>query len=172
MGKTLRESTSEVLKCAWALEYYAENGERFLNPEPNKTDATDSYVSFEPLGVIASIMPWNFPMWQAVRFAAPTLMVGNTTVFKPSSVSPQSGTELSKAFDSAGIPSGCFNVVLGSSDVSNFLVEGDTAGVSFTGSVTAGRSVAELASKHLKKVVLELGGSDPFIVLDDADVEA
>ncbi len=172
MGKTIRESVSEVVKCAWALEYYAENGERFLNPEPNKTDATDSYVSFEPLGVIASIMPWNFPLWQTVRFAAPTLMAGNTTVFKPSSVSPQSGVALADAFESTGIPQGCFNAVLGRSEVSNYLIEAGTSGVSFTGSVSAGRSVAELASKHLKKVVLELGGSDPFIVLDDAEVEA
>ncbi len=172
MGKTLSESVSEVVKCAWALEYYAENGERFLNPEPSKTDATDSYVSFEPLGVIASIMPWNFPLWQTVRFAAPTLMAGNTTVFKPSSVTPQSGLALTDVLDSTGIPPGCFNNVLGRSDVSNYLITANTAGVSFTGSVSAGRSVAELASKHLKKVVLELGGSDPFIVLDDADVEA
>ncbi len=172
MGNTLSESVSEVVKCAWALEYYAENGERFLNPEPSKTDATDSYVSFEPLGVIASIMPWNFPLWQTVRFAAPTLMAGNTTVFKPSSVTPQSGLALTDVLDSTGIPPGCFNNVLGRSDVSNYLITANTAGVSFTGSVSAGRSVAELASKHLKKVVLELGGSDPFIVLDDADVEA
>ena len=172
MGKTIRESVSEVLKCAWALEYYAENGERFLNNEPAKTDATDSYVSFEPLGVIASIMPWNFPLWQSIRFAAPTLMAGNTCVFKPSSVSPESGQVLAEAFESAEIPEGCFNIVLGSSEVSNYLIEAGTNGVSFTGSVQAGRSVAELASKRLKKTVLELGGSDPFIVLDDADVEA
>ncbi len=172
MGKTLRESVSEVVKCAWALEYYAENGERFLNPEPNKTDATDSYVSFEPLGVIASIMPWNFPLWQAIRFAAPTLMAGNTTVFKPSSVTPQSGLALTDALDSTGIPPGCFSIVLGRSEVSNYLIAAKTAGISFTGSVSAGRRVGELASRHLKKIVLELGGSDPFIVLDDADVEA
>ncbi len=172
MGKTIRESISEVLKCAWALEYYAENGERFLNPEPNKTDATDSYVSFDPIGVIASIMPWNFPLWQTVRFAAPTLMVGNTTVFKPSSVTPRSGLALANAFDSSGMTPGCFGIVLGRADVSNYLIESNTSGVSFTGSVAAGRDVAELASKHLKKAVLELGGSDPFIVLDDADVEA
>jgi acyl-CoA reductase-like NAD-dependent aldehyde dehydrogenase len=172
MGKTIRESISEVGKCAWALEYYAENGEKFLNPEPNKTDATDSYVSFDPIGVIASIMPWNFPLWQTVRFAAPTLMVGNTTVFKPSSVTPRSGLALAKAFDSTGLPDGCFGIVLGGADVSNYLVESNTSGVSFTGSVAAGRDVALLASKHLKKAVLELGGSDPFIVLSDADVEA
>ena len=172
MGKTLRESTSEVLKCAWTLEYYAENGEKFLNPEPSKTDATDSYVSFDPIGVVASIMPWNFPLWQTVRFAAPTLMVGNTTVFKPSSITPRSGLALAAAFGSTGLPTGCFSVVLGGAEVSSHLIESNTSGVSFTGSVAAGRDVAELASKHLKKAVLELGGSDPFIVLDDADVEA
>lgn len=172
MGKTIRESTSEVVKCAWALEYYAENGEKFLSPETSKTDATDSYVAFEPLGVIASIMPWNFPLWQCVRFAAPALMAGNTVVFKPSSIVPQSGLALHQAFESAGLPEDCFNTVLGSSEVSSYLIGSDTAGVSFTGSVSAGRKVVEMASKRLKKLVLELGGSDPFVVLDDADVEA
>jgi len=172
MGKTIRESVSEVLKCAWALEYYAENGEKFLNPETSKTDATDSYVAFEPLGVIVSILPWNFPVWQCVRFAAPALMAGNTVVFKPSSIVPQSGLALHEAFESTGLPEDCFNIVLGSSEVSSYLVEADIAGVSFTGGVSAGRNVAEMASKQLKKLVLELGGSDPFIVLDDADLEA
>ena len=172
MGKTIRESVSEVIKCAWALEYYAENGAKFLGPETAKTDATDSYVAFEPLGVIASIMPWNFPLWQCVRFAAPALTAGNTVVFKPSSVTPQSGLALQEALESTGLPPGCFNTVLGSAEVSNYMIEADTAGISFTGSVSAGRSVAELASKHLRKLVLELGGSDPFVILDDADVEA
>ncbi len=172
MGKTIRESISEVTKCALALEYYSENGEKFLGPETAKTDATDTYVTFEPLGVIGSIMPWNFPLWQSVRFAAPALMTGNTTVFKPSSVSPQSGLALGSAFNSTGLPEGCFNVVLGGSEVSDYLIESDTAAVSFTGSVAAGRNVAERAGKRLKKTVLELGGSDPFIVLGDADIEA
>ncbi len=172
MGKTIRESISEVIKSAWALEYYSENGEKFLHPEAAKTDATDSYVAFEPLGVIASIMPWNFPVWQCTRFAAPALMAGNTVVFKPSSVSPQSGLALQDAFEEAGLPSNCFNTVLGSREVSNYLIDSDTAGVSFTGSVSAGREVAELASRHMKKTVLELGGSDPFVVLDDANIEA
>ncbi|HEY4657317.1 MAG TPA: NAD-dependent succinate-semialdehyde dehydrogenase [Candidatus Bathyarchaeia archaeon] len=172
MGKTIRESVSEILKCSWALEYYAENGEKFLNPETSKTDATDSYVAFEPLGVIASIMPWNFPLWQCVRFAAPALMAGNTVVFKPSSIVPRSGLELHEAFESTGLPVDCFNIVLGSAEVSSYLVEADTAGVSFTGSVSAGQNVAGMAGKQLKKLVLELGGSDPFIVLDDADLEA
>ena len=172
MGKTIKESVPEVTKCAWGLEYFAENGPRFLNPETLKTDATDSYVAFEPLGVIASIMPWNFPLWQCVRFAAPALMAGNSAVFKPSSVTPQSGLALQEVFDSTGIPPGTFNVVLGSSEVASYMIEANTAAVSFTGSVPAGRDVAEQAGRQLKKSVLELGGSDPFIVLDDADLEA
>ena len=172
MGKTIKESVPEVAKCAWALEYFAENGPKFLNPEAAKTDATDSYVTFEPLGVIGSIMPWNFPLWQCIRFAAPALMVGNTSVFKPSSVSPQSGLQLQDIFDSTGVPPGTFNVVLGSSEVASYLIESNTAAISFTGSVPAGQDVATQASGRLKKVVLELGGSDPFIVLDDADPEA
>src|SRR2546428_7084173 len=172
MGKTIKESVPEVAKCAWALEYFAENGPRFLNPEAAKTDATDSYVTFEPLGVIGSIMPWNFPLWQCVRFAAPSLMMGNTAVFKPSSVTPQSGLQLQEVFDSTGVPPGTFNIVLGSSEVASYLIEANTAAISFTGSIPAGQDVAEQASGRLKKMVLELGGSDPFIVLDDADVEA
>lgn len=171
MGKPLKESVPEVVKCAWALEYYAENGERFLNPEASKTDATDSYVAFEPLGVIASIMPWNFPLWQCIRFAAPALMAGNTAVFKPSSVTPQSGLALQGVFESTGLTPGTFNVVLGSSEVASYLIEANTAAISFTGSVSAGRDVAGKASGQLKKFVLELGGSDPFIVLEDADVD-
>src|SRR5213080_5402732 len=133
MGKTIKESVPEVAKCAWALEYFAENGPRFLNPEAAKTDASDSYVAFEPLGVIGSIMPWNFPLWQCVRFAAPSLMVGNTAVFKPSSVTPQSGLQLQELFDSTGVPPGTFNIVLGSAQVANNLIESDTVAASFTG---------------------------------------
>jgi succinate-semialdehyde dehydrogenase/glutarate-semialdehyde dehydrogenase/succinyl-CoA reductase len=172
MGKPIKESLPEVAKCAWALEYYSENGPKFLNPEATKTDATDSYVAFDPLGVIGSIMPWNFPLWQCIRFAAPALMVGNTTVFKPSSITPQSGLALQNAFESTGSISGIFSIVLGSAQVANYLIESDTVAVSFTGSVNAGRMVAQRASSQLKKFVLELGGSDPFIVLEDADIEA
>src|SRR5438132_1084033 len=172
MGKTIKESVPEVAKCAWALEYFAENGPRFLNPEAAKTDASDSYVAFEPLGVIGSIMPWNFPLWQCVRFAAPALIAGNTTVFKPSSITPQSGLALQNAFESTGLIPGCFSIVLGSAQVANYMIESDTVAISFTGSVNAGRNVAQAASTQLKKFVLELGGSDPFIVLEDADIEA
>src|SRR5438094_589183 len=135
MGKPIKESLPEVAKCAWALEYYSEHGPKFLNPETTKTDATDSYVAFEPLGVIGSIMPWNFPLWQCIRFAAPALMVGNTTVFKPSSITPQSGLALQNAFESTGSIPGCFNIVLGSAQVANYLIESDTVAVSFTVSV-------------------------------------
>src|SRR5690348_7247374 len=166
MGKTIKESVPEVAKCAWALEYFAENGAKFLNPEAAKTDATDSYITFEPLGVIGSIMPWNFPLWQCIRFAAPALMVGNTAVFKPSSISPQSGLTLQNAFESTGTIPGCFSLVLGSAQVANYLIESDTVAISFTGSVSAGRMVAQRTSTQLKKFVLELGGSDPFIVLE------
>ena len=172
MGKPIKESLPEVAKCAWALEYYSEHGPKFLNPEATKTDATDSYVAFEPLGVIGSIMPWNFPLWQCIRFAAPALMVGNTTVFKPSSITPQSGLALQSAFESTGMIPGCFSIVLGSAQVANYLIESDTVAISFTGSVNAGRIVAQSTSGQLKKFVLELGGSDPLIVLEDADIEA
>ena len=173
MGKIIRESEAEVAKCAWAFEFYAENAERFLTPEPVQTDAAQSYVAFDPLGVVAAIMPWNFPMWQLSRFAAPALSVGNTTVFKPASVTPQSGINMEKAFEEAGFPSGCFKTVLGSSRVADQLIDDPgTDAVTFTGSVGAGMMVAERTGRNLKKIVLELGGSDPFIVLGDADLEA
>lgn len=171
MGKIIRESTAEVAKCALVCDYYAENAERFLNPEPAETDAAKSYVAFEPLGVVAAIMPWNFPMWQLARFAAPALAAGNTTVFKPSSVTTQSGISLETAFNQAGLPVGCFKTLLGDSRVADLMIDANTDAVTFTGSVSVGSRVGESAAKHLKKFVLELGGSDPFIVLEDADLE-
>ena len=173
MGKIIRESEAEVVKCAWAFEFYAENAERFLSSEPVQTDAAKSYVAFDPLGVVAAIMPWNFPMWQLSRFAAPALSVGNTTVFKPASVTPQSGLNLEKAFDDAGVPAGCFKTILGDSRIADQLIDDPgTDAVTFTGSVSVGMKVGERAGRNLKKTVLELGGSDPFIVLGDADLEA
>ncbi len=170
MGKAIRESVAEVRKCAWAFEYYADHAEEFLKPEKAETDADVSYVAFEPLGVVASIMPWNFPMWQLARFAAPALAGGNTTVFKPSSVTPESGLKLQSVLAEAGLPEGGFTTLVGDYRLGGLLIEAQTDAVSFTGSVGAGAKVAELAARHLKKFVLELGGSDPFIVLDDADV--
>ena len=171
MGKPLKESIGEVEKCAWALEFYADHGDSFLSDEVLNTDARKSFLSFEPLGVIGSIMPWNFPYWQALRFAAPCLMAGNVIVMKPSRVTMQSGIEIEKAFTESGIPDGIFQTVVGSVDSANSLIDSDVNAVTFTGSTNAGAKVGERAARNLKKCVLELGGSDPFIVLDDAIIE-
>jgi succinyl-CoA reductase len=171
MGKALKESIGEVEKCAWALEFYADHGDSFLSDEVLNTDARKSFLTFEPLGVIGSIMPWNFPYWQALRFAAPCLMAGNVIVMKPSRVTMQSGIEIEKAFADAGIPEGVFSTVVGSVDSANHLIDSEVNAVTFTGSTNAGAKVGERAAMNLKKCVLELGGSDPFIVLDDAIIE-
>jgi len=171
MGKPLKESIGEIEKCAWALEFYADHGDSFLSDEVLNTDARKSFLSFEPLGVIGSIMPWNFPYWQALRFAAPCLMAGNVIVMKPSRVTMQSGIEIEKAFMESGMPDGIFQTVVGSVDSANHLIDSDVNAVTFTGSTNAGAKVGERAARHLKKCVLELGGSDPFIVLDDAIID-
>ncbi|MGY5151148.1 MAG: NAD-dependent succinate-semialdehyde dehydrogenase [Candidatus Nitrosopumilus sp. bin_6a] len=171
MGKPLKESIGEVEKCAWALEFYADHGDSFLSDEVLNTDARKSFLTFEPLGVIGSIMPWNFPYWQALRFAAPCLMAGNVIVMKPSRVTMQSGIEIEKAFSESGMPDGIFQTVVGSVESANHLIDSDVNAVTFTGSTNAGAKVGERAAKNLKKCVLELGGSDPFIVLDDAIIE-
>jgi succinate-semialdehyde dehydrogenase/glutarate-semialdehyde dehydrogenase/succinyl-CoA reductase len=171
MGKTIKESLGEVEKCAWALEYYADNGDSLLADEVLNTDARKSFLTFEPLGVIGSIMPWNFPYWQALRFAAPCLMAGNVIVMKPSRVTMQSGIEIEKAFTESGVPDGIFQTVIGSVESANHLIDSDVNAVTFTGSTDAGAKVGQRAAMNLKKCVLELGGSDPFIVLDDAIIE-
>ena len=171
MGKTIKESIGEVEKCAWALEFYADNGDSFLADEVLNTDARKSFLTFEPLGVIGSIMPWNFPYWQALRFAAPCLMAGNVIVMKPSRVTMQTGIEIEKAFTESGIPDGIFQTVIGSVESANHLIDSDVNAVTFTGSTDAGAKVGQRAAMNLKKCVLELGGSDPFIVLDDAIIE-
>lgn len=172
MGKVFKEAIGEVEKCAWALEFYADHADSFLHEEVLNTDARKTFLTFEPLGVIGSIMPWNFPYWQALRFAAPCLMSGNTIVMKPSRVSMQCGIEMEKAFVESGFPDGIFQTVVGSVESANYLIESSyVSAVTFTGSTTAGAKVAERASSNLKKCVLELGGSDPFIVLEDANIE-
>ncbi len=171
MGKTIKESIGEVEKCAWALEYYADNGDSLLADEVLNTDARKSFLTFEPLGVIGSIMPWNFPYWQALRFAAPCLMAGNVIVMKPSRVTMQSGIEIEKAFTESGVPDGIFQTLIGSVESANHLIDSDVNAVTFTGSTDAGAKVGQRAAMNLKKCVLELGGSDPFIVLDDAIIE-
>ena len=171
MGKPLKESIGEVEKCAWALEFYADHGDSFLSDEVLNTDARKSFLTFEPLGVIGSIMPWNFPYWQALRFAAPCLMAGNVIVMKPSRVTMQSGIEIEKAFTESGMPDGIFQTLVGSVESANHLIDSEVSAVTFTGSTNAGAKVGERAARNLKKCVLELGGSDPFIVLDDAIIE-
>src|SRR5574338_1550187 len=171
MGKPLKESLAEVEKCAWVMEFYGDNGETFLNPESVNTDARKSFVAFEPIGIIASIMPWNFPYWQALRFAAPSLMAGNTIVLKPASVTMQCGIEIENIFRKAGFPDGVFQTLVGDSSIVEPMIDSDINAVTFTGSTTVGAKVAQRATSQLKKCVLELGGSDPFIVCDDADVE-
>jgi acyl-CoA reductase-like NAD-dependent aldehyde dehydrogenase len=172
MGKAIKEARSEVEKCAWAIEYYADHGEIFSTGEVVNTDARKSIITFQPLGVIGSIMPWNFPYWQGLRFAAPSLMVGNTIVLKPASATMQCGIEIEKTFDKAGVPEGVFQTAVGDSSIAETLIDSNGINaVTFTGSVPVGAKVAQRATSKLKKTVLELGGSDPFIVCKDADIE-
>jgi acyl-CoA reductase-like NAD-dependent aldehyde dehydrogenase len=172
MGKPISQSVAEVEKCAWTAEVYAENGRAWLADELGKTDAALSYVTFQPLGVVLSIMPWNFPFWQAFRFAIPALLAGNTSILRHSNVCPGSSLAIEESFDDAGFPDGVFASVITEHEAVSRLIESNLIqGVSLTGSVRAGQEVSELAARNLKKFVLELGGSDPFIVLEDADVE-
>jgi len=173
MGKPLAEGRAEVEKCAWVCDYYAEHGEAFLAPEPAETDATRSYVAYRPLGPILAVMPWNFPYWQVLRFAAPTLMAGNVVVLKHASNVPGCALRLARLFDEAGFPEGAFQTLLvDRRQMARLIRQRAIRGVILTGSVAAGREVARLAGRTLKKTVLELGGSDPYLILEDADVEA
>jgi succinate-semialdehyde dehydrogenase/glutarate-semialdehyde dehydrogenase/succinyl-CoA reductase len=171
MGKAIKEARSEVEKCAWAIEYYADNGQIFSTDEVVNTDARKTVIRFQPIGVIGSIMPWNFPYWQALRFAAPSLMIGNTIVLKPASATTQCGIEIEKTFNRVGLPDGVFQTLVGDSSVAESLIDSDINAVTFTGSVPVGAKVAQRATSQIKKTVLELGGSDPFIVCEDADIE-
>jgi acyl-CoA reductase-like NAD-dependent aldehyde dehydrogenase len=171
MGKAIKEARSEVEKCAWVMEYYADNGQILSTDEVVNTDARKTVIKFQPIGVIGSIMPWNFPYWQALRFAAPSLMVGNTIVLKPASATMQCGIEIEKAFNRAGLSDGVFQSLVGDSSIAESLIDSDVNAVTFTGSVPVGSKVAQRATSQVKKTVLELGGSDPFIVCADADIE-
>jgi succinate-semialdehyde dehydrogenase / glutarate-semialdehyde dehydrogenase len=173
MGKPIVQGEAEIDKCAWNCEFYADNAERFLGEQPRETDASRSYVRFDPLGVVLAVMPWNFPFWQVFRFAAPALMAGNGAVLKHASNVPQCALAIEDVFREAGFPRGLFaTVLIESSSVGALIADPRIAAVTLTGSDRAGSTVAEQAGRALKKTVLELGGSDPFIVLDDADVEA
>lgn len=172
MGKPIKEAMSEIEKCAVVMEYYGDNGQVFINDEVLNTDARKTLITFQPLGVIASIMPWNFPYWQALRFAAPSMIIGNTVVLKPASATLQCGIEMEKLFTRVGFPDGVFQTLVGDSTVAEHLIDSaDVNAVTFTGSTSVGAKVAQKAGANLKKCVLELGGSDPFIVCSDADIE-
>jgi acyl-CoA reductase-like NAD-dependent aldehyde dehydrogenase len=172
MGKAIKGSRSEVTKCSWAIKYFADSGKNFLSEEVINTDARKSFVSFELLGVVASLMPWNFPYWQALRFAAPSLMAGNTVILKPSSNTMQCGIEIEKLFDKIGLPTGVFQTIIAASEEAEALIDSEGVNaVTFTGSIPVGAKVAQKATSQIKKTVLELGGSDPFIVCKDADIE-
>ena len=172
MGKPIRQSRGEIEKCAWLCDYYAENAAEFLKDEIVDTGAEKSYVTFEPLGVIFGIMPWNFPFWQVFRFAVPAICAGNVCVIKHASNVPRSALEIEKVFIEAGFLENVFTSLLIDAKTAREIIEKEMVdGVSLTGSVGAGSEIGELAGKLIKPVVLELGGSDPFIVLEDADIE-
>lgn len=171
MGKPIRESRAEVEKSSWVCDYYAENTAEMIKNEIVETDGSGSYVMFEPLGVILAVMPWNFPFWQVFRFAAPALMAGNAGILKHASNVSGCSLAIEKVFLEAGFPEDLFRSLLINSDkVQEIIANPLVKAVTLTGSEAAGRSVAALAGKHLKKSVLELGGSDPFIILSDADI--
>ncbi|HVP23213.1 MAG TPA: NAD-dependent succinate-semialdehyde dehydrogenase [Conexivisphaerales archaeon] len=173
MGKPIKQSEAEVDKCAWMAEVMAKEGPGWLADEEVATDAESSLVRFDPLGVIFGVEPWNFPAWQALRFAVPTVMAGNSVLVRPSNVVPASSLILDEDFREAGFPAGVFRVAITAhATVRDVILSPYVKGVSFTGSNGAGSRVAEAAGSRFKKCVLELGGSDPFIVLDDADVPA
>jgi len=171
MGKPIAQSDGEIEKCAWVCEYYAEHAEAFLAEQTRETDASRSYVRFDPIGPVLAVMPWNFPFWQVFRFAAPALMAGNTGLLKHASNVPRCALHIEAVFREAGFPDGVFRTLLvGSSAVARLIGDARIEAVTLTGSENAGRVVGEQAGRAIKKSVLELGGSDPFVVLDDADV--
>lgn len=172
MGKTIAEARAEVEKCAWVCEYYAEKGEQFLQNETLKIDDKEAFVSFRPIGAILAIMPWNFPYWQVFRFAAPNLMAGNTCVLKHASNVSGCALAIQEIFYKAGFPSHAFTTLLiPGKQLEPVIADPRIKAVTLTGSTPAGKAVAQAAGKNLKKCVLELGGSDPYIILEDADLD-
>lgn len=173
MGKTLREAEGEIEKCAWVCEFYADNGEKFLAPEEIDSDASVSRIVFKPLGTVLAVMPWNFPFWQVFRFAAPGLMAGNTALLKHASNVTGCAMAIESVFKSAGFPEHVFRtLVIESKSVARVIENPKVHAVTLTGSTPAGRAVASKAGEMLKKSVLELGGSDPYVVLADADLDS
>lgn len=172
MGKVKKEALAEIKKCAWVCRYYAENGAGFLAREPIASDASESFVSFQPLGTVLAVMPWNFPFWQVFRFLAPALMAGNTAVLKHASNVPGCSLAIEKLVQDAGLPNNVFrSLLIGGKSVKQVIENPKVKAVTLTGSTPAGKSVAAAAGSVLKKSVLELGGSDPYLILEDANIE-
>lgn len=171
MGKPITQAMAEAKKCALVCEYYAQNAEKFLAPEKIETEASESYVRFDPIGTVLAVMPWNFPFWQVMRFAAPAVMAGNVGLLKHASNVQISAAKIEEIFKQAGFPQGVFqNLPIGSKKVEKIIRDPRIKAVTLTGSEYAGSQVAKIAGEEIKKTVLELGGSDPFIVLEDADI--
>ena len=172
MGKPIKQSYAEVEKCAWVCDYFADNAETFLSDVIIDTEASTSFVTFQPLGVVLAVMPWNFPFWQVFRFAAPNLMAGNAGILKHSSNVTGCALAIEEIFREAGFPENLFRtIIVSSKSVGEIINNKNIMAVTITGSVPAGKSVAEKAGAVLKKTVLELGGSDPYLILEDADLE-
>ena len=172
MGKPIAQSRAEVDKCAWVCEYYAENAEKFLTDELIETDASKSFITFQPLGIVLAVMPWNFPFWQVFRFAAPGLMAGNAGILKHASNVSGCALAIEEVFRDAGFPENIFKTILVSSSQMEDVIRNEKIkAVTLTGSVPAGKAVAKTAGSALKKTVMELGGSDPYLILEDADLE-
>lgn len=172
MGKPKAEGEGEAKKCAWVCRYYAEHAESFLQDVPHQSDGSEAYVRFDPIGNVLGVMPWNFPYWQVLRYAAPTLMAGNVTILKHAPNSPEAAERITALFLEAGFPKGVFqNLRLSNEQAAEVIQDSRIAGVTLTGSTGAGQAVAALGGKVLKPMVMELGGSDPLIIFPDADLE-
>ena len=173
MGKPIAGGVAEAEKCAWVCEYYADNAEAFLSEQEVETDASRSFVTFRPIGVVLAVMPWNFPFWQVFRFAAPNLMAGNAGLLKHASNVPGCALVIQEIFEEAGFPEGLFRTLLiPGSRVEGVIENPLVKAVTLTGSTPAGKAVAAKAGEMLKKTLLELGGSDPYVILEDADLDA
>lgn len=173
MGKPISQSIAEIEKCAWVCEFYAQNAATQLEPKTIKTEASKSYVRYDPIGVVLAVMPWNYPFWQVFRFIAPALMAGNIGLLKHASSVMQSAENIQKVFERAGLPIGCFqNMAIGSERIEDIVRDSRIKAITLTGSKPAGAAVASTAASEIKKSVLELGGSNALVVFDDCDFDA